>query len=57
MWISAYHYGGHPYRFLINARTGGVRGERPYSAAKITLFILAILAVIITITIVARLHG
>ncbi|MFO0839006.1 MAG: hypothetical protein U1D55_10815 [Phycisphaerae bacterium] len=35
VWISAYGYRGRVFRFLINARTGEVQGERPYSAAKI----------------------
>ena len=46
MWISAYRYNEKVYRFLINARTGEVQGERPYSAMKIFLFVLTILAVI-----------
>jgi hypothetical protein len=46
VWISAYLYGGKTYRFLVNARTGEVQGERPYSWVKITLAILAALVVI-----------
>ena len=46
MWISAYSYAGKSYRFLINARTGEVQGERPYSAWKIGLLVIAILAAI-----------
>ncbi|MFL5753924.1 MAG: zinc finger domain-containing protein [Bacteroidia bacterium] len=46
MWISAYRYNEKVYRFLINARTGEVQGERPYSAMKIFLFVLSILIVI-----------
>jgi DNA-directed RNA polymerase subunit RPC12/RpoP len=46
LWISAYRYGGKSYRFVINARTGAVQGERPYSAWKITIFVLVILMVI-----------
>jgi hypothetical protein len=46
MWISAYRYNEKVFRFLINARTGEVQGERPYSAMKIFLFVLTILAVI-----------
>jgi predicted RNA-binding Zn-ribbon protein involved in translation (DUF1610 family) len=37
VWISAYRYGGKVYRFLVNARTGEVQGERPWSWIKITL--------------------
>ncbi|MBS1637505.1 MAG: hypothetical protein JST26_16440 [Bacteroidetes bacterium] len=46
VWLSAYRYNEKVYRFMINARTGEVQGERPYSAIKITLFILMILAVV-----------
>jgi hypothetical protein len=46
LWISAYHYSGQSYRFVINARTGAVQGERPYSAGKIVLFVLAMLVVL-----------
>ena len=38
-WVSAYRYGEKTYRFLVNARTGRVRGQRPYSAIKILLAI------------------
>ena len=31
VWISAYQFQGKPYRFLVNARTGEVQGERPWS--------------------------
>lgn len=35
IWINAYRYQGKSYRFVINARTGEVQGERPYSIIKI----------------------
>ena len=35
VWISAYRYRNKPFRFLINARTGEVQGERPWSWVKI----------------------
>jgi DNA-directed RNA polymerase subunit RPC12/RpoP len=44
LWISAYHFNGRTFRFLVNARTGAVQGERPFSVIKITLLILAIVA-------------
>jgi predicted RNA-binding Zn-ribbon protein involved in translation (DUF1610 family) len=47
LWISAYEFQGRNFRFLVNARTGEIQGERPYSWTKITLLVLAILAVII----------
>jgi DNA-directed RNA polymerase subunit RPC12/RpoP len=52
LWISAYKFGPKTYRFLINARTGEVQGERPYSGMKITLLILAILAAIAVIVLI-----
>ncbi len=35
VWISAYRYRNKLYRILINARTGEVQGERPWSVWKI----------------------
>src|SRR5688500_11658115 len=49
VWISAYRFHDKTYRFLVNARTGEVQGERPYSAWKIAL---AVLAAVIAIAIV-----
>jgi hypothetical protein len=47
IWISSYKFKDKVYRFLVNGQTGEVQGERPYSALKITLTILAVIAVII----------
>jgi predicted RNA-binding Zn-ribbon protein involved in translation (DUF1610 family) len=46
VWISAFRYKGKVYQFLVNARTGEVQGERPYSPAKIILFIVMIIIAI-----------
>lgn len=46
VWLSSYKYNDKVYRFLINARTGEVQGERPYSAIKIALLVVSVLAVI-----------
>lgn len=53
VWISAYEYRGRTYRFLINARSGEVQGERPYSAAKIMLFVLLLVAILATVLLIA----
>jgi LSD1 subclass zinc finger protein len=45
VWLSAYRYSEKVYRFMINGRTGEVQGERPYSALKITLALLAGIAI------------
>ncbi len=46
VWLSAYRYRNRVYRFLVNARTGEVQGERPWSAWKIALAVLGALAAI-----------
>jgi ribosomal protein S27E len=47
VWIGAYQLQGKVYHVVINARTGDVEGERPYSAWKIGALVAAILAVVI----------
>ena len=46
VWVSTYRFGGKLYQFLINARTGEVQGQRPWSAWKIAGVVVAGLAVI-----------
>jgi DNA-directed RNA polymerase subunit RPC12/RpoP len=46
VWLSSYRYRDKIYRIMINARTGELQGERPYSAWKITALVLAIAVVI-----------
>ncbi|GJQ29220.1 MAG: hypothetical protein HBSAPP03_11040 [Phycisphaerae bacterium] len=46
VWVSAYRYKGKVYRFLVNARTGEVQGQRPYSPWKIAGVIVLGLIVI-----------
>jgi DNA-directed RNA polymerase subunit RPC12/RpoP len=45
MWICSYRYKSRVYRFLVNARTGEVQGQRPWSWAKITLAAIVLAAV------------
>ncbi len=40
IWLMAYRYKEKTYRVTINAATGEVQGERPWSWIKITLFVL-----------------
>ena len=44
VWLASYRYRDKVYRILVNARSGRVSGERPYSWVKITALVLAILA-------------
>lgn len=46
VWLSVYRYGDRIFRFAVNARTGEVLGERPYSAIKIALAVLVGLVVL-----------
>jgi hypothetical protein len=46
VWVSAYRFNGKLFQFLINARTGEVQGQRPWSAIKIAAAVLAGVAVI-----------
>ncbi|WP_236545098.1 TFIIB-type zinc finger domain-containing protein [Tropicimonas marinistellae] len=43
IWLAAYKFRGKTYRFVVNARSGEVKGERPYSAFKIALAVIAAL--------------
>jgi hypothetical protein len=50
VWLSAYRYTDKAYRILINARTGEVQGERPFSKWKIAAaFVAALMVVLILI--------
>lgn len=48
VWISAYRYRDRTFHFIVNARTGAVFGQRPWSAWKIAVLVLIILAAIAT---------
>lgn len=49
VWLTAYRYGDDVYRIMVNARTGEVQGERPWSAVKIALALLAVVLIAATI--------
>jgi DNA-directed RNA polymerase subunit RPC12/RpoP len=46
IWTAHFTYHDKEYRFAINARSGIIKGERPYSKMKIILAVLALLAVL-----------
>ncbi len=46
VWIGAYQFQNKVYHVVVNARTGDVEGERPYSAVKIAALVMLILVVI-----------
>jgi DNA-directed RNA polymerase subunit RPC12/RpoP len=53
-WLLAYRYRDRPYQVAINAATGEVQGERPYSWIKITAAIVTVLAIIGVIIVLAN---
>jgi DNA-directed RNA polymerase subunit RPC12/RpoP len=52
VWIAAYLHAGKTFQVLVNAATGEVIGERPYSVGKIVAAVLLVVAVIATILVV-----
>lgn len=54
IWVSAYRYRKKVYRFLINARTGEVHGDRPYDAWKITIAVLLGILVVLAIVVISQ---
>ncbi|HYD00833.1 MAG TPA: hypothetical protein VEB22_06355 [Phycisphaerales bacterium] len=54
VWVSAYRYQNKVYRFLVNARTGEVRGQRPWSAWKIAgLIVIGLVVAAIVVAVAA----
>lgn len=41
VWVAAYRYRDKSFRFVVNAQTGKVRGERPWSIIKIAAAVVA----------------
>jgi len=52
LWIAAYDYAGTPYRFIVNGVTGKASGKAPWSWVKITLAVLAVVAIVLAIMLV-----
>jgi len=46
VWIMAYEYGGHPYRFLVNGQTGQADGTAPLSPWRVTAAVLVVLLIV-----------
>ncbi|MCB1056900.1 MAG: hypothetical protein KDD11_15475 [Acidobacteria bacterium] len=49
VWLQAYPFRGKSFQVMINAATGEVQGDRPYSAWKIFFFVLFILTVLLIV--------
>lgn len=57
LWLSSFRYRGKVYQFLVNARTGEVQGERPYSIPKIVAFSLLVLALLAVVGVLLERHS
>lgn len=54
VWIGAYRFQGKVYQVAVNARTGEVQGERPYSPWKIALLVACALLLVCLIVLLAQ---
>jgi len=56
LWLTAFHYRDRLFHVTVNASTGEVSGERPYSVMKIVLLVLAIAGLIAGIIVLTQRH-
>lgn len=54
VWFLSYLHAGKSWQVMVNARTGEVTGQRPYSVGKIVAAVVAALAVVLIVLLVAR---
>jgi ribosomal protein S27E len=54
VWIGAYRFEGKVFQVVVNARTGEVQGERPYSATKIAALVVGILILILFLLVMVQ---
>lgn len=57
LWLMSYEHAGKTYRVVINATTGKVYGERPFSVVKIALLVAAIIFAVLLFLAVRALLG
>ena len=57
VWLAAYRYHGKPYRFMVNARTGRVQGERPWSWVKITIAVVLAIVLLVVVYVLLQPGG
>lgn len=57
VWITAYRYMNKVYHVIVNAQTAEVTGQRPYSAWKITGFVLLCIGAVLLVVLIANLSG
>jgi hypothetical protein len=57
VWLLCYLHAGRAYQVAVNARTGEVIGQRPYSAGKIAAVVAAAVAVVALIVVLFALRS
>lgn len=56
VWVSACRFRGKVYQVLVNARTGEVQGERPFSFIKLAALLLLIFIIFLVLAILSQQH-
>lgn len=56
VWLTCYRYRNQQYQVMVNARTGEVQGERPYSYWKIGLSIVGTIVAIASVIVVSQIN-
>ncbi|MGW5114810.1 hypothetical protein ACWEQ8_05055 [Streptomyces noursei] len=56
VWFASYVYNGKQWQVMVNAETGEVTGDRPYSPWKIAFTVLLVAAVVTTLLVVYNMH-
>jgi hypothetical protein len=54
VWISAYRFRDKVYQVIVNARTGEVHGERPYSLLKIAAFVVFLIFISLLLLVLSQ---
>ena len=54
VWISAYRFQDRVYQVVVNARTGEVQGERPYSLLKISAFVVFLILIFLLMILLSQ---
>ncbi len=57
LWLATYVHAGKQWQVMVNANTGKVTGDRPWSVIKIVLTVLSVLAVIAVLVLVLAAVG
>jgi len=57
LWSAGFRFRDKTYRFVVNGRTGKVRGERPWSVVKIALAVVAAAVLLVAVLLLVQASG